>query len=308
MKIYTNIQDFKPLKKTVVTIGTFDGVHCGHKVIIEQLKNAAKKIDGETVVLTFFPHPRMVIFPDDNDLRLLNTIDERIALLEKAGVDHLIIHPFSKKFSRLSAVDFVRTILVDGLNAKKIIIGYDHHFGRNREGSFDDLKAFGELYGFGVEEIPAQDIQQINVSSTKIRNSLIEGEINAANQFLGYPYFLKGKVVEGEKVGRKIGFPTANIKVDAWYKLIPKTGVYAVKVAINNAVFNGMLNIGTRPTLNGKTQTIEVHIFDFDSIIYNEEITVYFIARIRNELHFNNLDELKNQLELDKITSQKILS
>lgn len=308
MKIYSTLQDFKPIKNAVVTIGTFDGVHCGHNVVIEQLKKAAKKINGETVVLTFFPHPRMVVFPDDNDLRLLNTIAERTELLEKAGVDHLIIHRFTKEFSRISAVDFVRTILADGLNAKKVIIGYDHHFGRNREGNFEDLKMFGELYGFSVEEIPAQDIQQINISSTKIRSSLIEGEINAANQFLGHPYFLKGKVVEGEKIGRAMGFPTANIEVDAWYKLIPKNGVYAVKVEVKGSFYNGMLNIGNRPTVNGKTQTIEVHIFNFNTNIYSETIVIHFIARIRNEITFDDLTQLKNQLTLDKITSEKILS
>lgn len=308
MKIYSTLQDFKPIKNAVVTIGTFDGVHCGHNVVIEQLKKAAKKINGETVVLTFFPHPRMVIFPDDNDLRLLNTIAERTELLEKAGVDHLIIHRFTKEFSRISAVDFVRTILADGLHAKKVIIGYDHHFGRNREGNFEDLKAFGELYGFSVEEIPAQDIQQINISSTKIRSSLIEGEINAANQFLGHSYFLKGKVVEGEKIGRAMGFPTANIEVDAWYKLIPKNGVYAVKVEVKGSFYNGMLNIGNRPTVNGKAQTIEVHIFNFNTDIYSETIVIHFIARIRNEITFDDLTQLKNQLTLDKITSEKILS
>lgn len=308
MKIYSTLQDFKPIKNAVVTIGTFDGVHCGHNVVIEQLKKAAKKINGETVVLTFFPHPRMVVFPDDNDLRLLNTITERTELLEKAGIDHLIIHRFTKEFSRISAVDFVRTILADGLNAKKVIIGYDHHFGRNREGNFEDLKMFGELYGFSVEEIPAQDIQQINISSTKIRSSLIEGEINAANQFLGHPYFLKGKVVEGEKIGRAMGFPTANIEVDAWYKLIPKNGVYAVKVEVRGSFYNGMLNIGNRPTVNGKAQTIEVHIFNFNTEIYSETIVIHFIARIRNEITFDDLTQLKNQLTLDKITSEKILS
>lgn len=308
MKIYSTLQDFKPIKNAVVTIGTFDGVHCGHNVVIEQLKKAAKKINGETVVLTFFPHPRMVVFPDDNDLRLLNTITERTELLEKAGIDHLIIHRFTKEFSRISAVDFVRTILADGLNAKKVIIGYDHHFGRNREGNFEDLKMFGELYGFSVEEIPAQDIQQINISSTKIRSSLIEGEINAANQFLGHSYFLKGKVVEGEKIGRAMGFPTANIEVDAWYKLIPKNGVYAVKVEVRGSFYNGMLNIGNRPTVNGKAQTIEVHIFNFNTEIYSETIVIHFIARIRNEITFDDLTQLKNQLTLDKITSEKILS
>lgn len=308
MKIYSNIQEFTAINNAVITIGTFDGVHCGHKVIIEQLKKAAKKIDGETVVLTFFPHPRMVVFPDDNDLKLLNTIEERTSLLEKAGIDHLIIHPFSKKFSKLSALDFVRDILVNKINAKKIIIGYDHRFGKNRTGDFDDLKNFGETYDFEVEEIPAQDIQQINISSTKIRNALIDGEINAANQFLGYNYFLSGKVVEGEKIGRKIGFPTANIFIENSYKLIPKNGVYAVKVKVKEITYNGMLNIGNRPTINGKNQTIEVHIFDFNEFIYGEIITILFIERIRSESQFDDMTQLKNQLTLDKINSLQILA
>ncbi|MBW6483032.1 MAG: bifunctional riboflavin kinase/FAD synthetase [Vicingaceae bacterium] len=308
MKIYSNIQKFTAINNAVITIGTFDGVHCGHNVIIEKLKKAAHQIGGETVVLTFFPHPRMVVFPDDNDLKLINTIEERTLLLEKAGIDHLIIHPFSKEFSRLSALDFVRDILVNKINAKKIIIGYDHRFGKNRAGDFKDLKNFGETYDFEVEEIPAQDIQQINISSTKIRTSLLSGEINAANQFLGYNYFLSGKVVEGEKIGRKIGFPTANIFVDNNYKLIPKNGVYAVKVEVKGITYKGMLNIGNRPTLNGINQTIEVHIFDFNEFIYGEYITIHFVERIRNERNFKELNQLKNQLTLDKVNSIQILA
>lgn len=300
MKVYTNIQEFKSKKNTVVTIGTFDGVHLGHQVIINQLKKAALELQGESVLLTFFPHPRMVVFPDDNELKLLNTIEERTQLLEKAGIDHLIIHPFSKAFSRLTALEFVRDILVNQLNVRKVVIGYDHHFGRNREGSFDDLVEFGEVYGFSVEEIPAQDIQQINVSSTKIRTSLLEGEILAATQFLGYHYFLNGTVVKGDRIGREIGFPTANIQPEENYKLIPKNGVYAVKVALKNKLFKGMLNIGVRPTLKGNHQTIEVNIFDFDEEIYGQPIKVIFYERIRDEQAFDTLNELKNQLTLDK--------
>ena len=300
MKVYTNIQEFTSTKNVVVTIGTFDGVHLGHNVIINQLKKAAQELGGESVLLTFFPHPRMVIFPDDNELKLLNTIEERKELLEKAGIDHLIIHPFSKAFSRLTALEFVRDILVNRLNVKEVVIGYDHHFGRNREGSFEDLIEFGELYGFSVEEIPAQDIQQINVSSTKIRTSLLAGEINAATQFLGYHYFINGTVVKGDKIGREIGFPTANIKPDETYKLIPKNGVYAVKVIVNEKEYDGMLNIGIRPTLKGINETIEVNIFDFDEEIYGQKIQVKFYERIRDEEPFEDLNELKNQLNIDK--------
>lgn len=308
MKIYYNIDEFKATNKSVTTTGTFDGVHLGHNVILNKLKQAAQNFGGETVLLTFFPHPRMVLQPENTDLRLLNTIDERIELLKKSGIDHLIIHPFSKEFSRLSSIEFVRDILVSKLNTHKLVIGYDHHFGRNREGSFIHLKEFGPLYGFEVEEIPAQDIEQINISSTKVRNSLNNGNIKAANQFLGYHYFIKGTVVEGEKIGREIGFPTANIKVKEWYKLIPANGVYAVNIILNEIKHNGMLNIGNRPTLNGNDITIEVNIFNFNANIYNNEIRIEFIDRIRDEQKFDKLDELKQQLEIDKKTSIQLLS
>ncbi len=300
MKIYHSIEEFNGINNSAVTTGTFDGVHSGHQVIIDQLKNAARKINGESILLTFFPHPRMVLYPDDNELRLLNTIDERIEMLEKSGIDHLIVHPFSKEFSRLSSTEFVRDILVNKLNVSKLVIGYDHHFGRNREGSFNHLKELAPVYDFSVEEIPAQEIQQVNISSTKIRTSLINGEINAANQFLGYHYFLNGTVVEGNKMGRKMGFPTANIKVNEWYKLIPAKGVYAVKIKIDCRCFNGMLNIGIRPTLNGNTESIEVNIFNFDEDIYNKELRIEFYEKIRNEEKFDNLSILENQLKKDK--------
>lgn len=301
MKIYNSIEEFNTSNRTAVTTGTFDGVHSGHQVIIEQLKNAAKKIDGESVILTFFPHPRMVLYPDDHELRLLNTIDERITMLEKSGIDHLIIHPFSKEFSRLSSTEFVRDVLVNQLNVATLVIGYDHHFGRNREGSFKNLEELAPLYDFEVEEISAQEIQQVNISSTKIRNSLLNGEIYAANQFLGYNYVIKGTVVDGEKTGRTIGFPTANIKVNEWYKLIPSSGVYSVKVKVANTIFNGMLNIGSRPTLNNSNkETIEVNIFNFDEDIYNQEIEIEFYEKIRDEQKFDNLSALKNQLTIDK--------
>jgi riboflavin kinase/FMN adenylyltransferase len=307
VKIYNSIEAFEKVKNAVVTTGTFDGVHQGHRVIIDQLKKHAAKIGGETVLLTFFPHPRMVLYPDDNELRLINTINERKKLLEEAGIDHLIIHPFSKEFSRLSSLDFVRNILVNQLNVNTLVIGYDHHFGRNREGSFEHLKEFGPLYGFEIEEIPAQEVQQVNVSSTKIRTSLIDGEINAANQFLGYSYTLNGTVIEGEQVGREIGFPTANIKIDEWYKLIPANGVYAVKIKLNNISYKGMLNIGNRPTLKGKSKTIEVNIFNFNSNIYNNKIQIEFYERIRSERKFNELVELKKQLSIDKEKTLQIL-
>jgi len=308
VKIYNGLETFKKVKNVVLTTGTFDGVHLGHQVIIDQLKGHAQKIGGETVVLTFFPHPRMVLYPENNDLRLINTIGERKKLLEKAGVDHLIIHPFSKEFSQLTSLEYVRNILVNQLEINTLVVGYDHHFGKNREGSFVHLKEFGDTYGFTVQEIPVQEVQQINISSTKIRNSLINGEINAANQFLGYPYLLNGTVVEGNQIGREIGFPTANIKVDEWYKLIPASGVYAVKIWVNQQKYIGMLNIGNRPTLNGKEQTIEVNIFNFNENIYNKAIQIEFYERIRSEQKFEELFDLKKQLTLDKEKTIQVLA
>ena len=237
-------------------------------------------------------------------MKLLNTIDERLELLRQTGIDHLIIHPFSMEFSRITSLDFVRDILVKKLNTKKLVIGYDHHFGKNREGSFEHIKEYGPLYGFEVEEIPAQEIQQINISSTKIRKSLLIGEIQAANQFLGYHYFINGTVVEGSKVGRQIGFPTANIEVDEDYKLIPANGVYAVKIKIEDNNYSGMLNIGTRPTIKEGDVTIEVNIFNFNQEIYNKPIRIEFFEKIRNEVKFSELTELQQQLNHDK---QKVL-
>ena len=304
MNIYRHINEFCFQKNVVLTAGTFDGVHLGHKKIIDKVVQSAKKIDGESVILTFFPHPRLVLYPEGNDLKLLNTIEEKIELLQQSGVNHLIIHPFSVEFSRITSLDFVRDILVKKLNTKKLVIGYDHQFGKNREGSFEHLKEYGPLYGFEVEEIPAQEIQQINISSTKIRNSLLIGEIQAANQFLGYHYFINGTVVEGSQVGRQMGFPTANIEVAEDYKLIPGNGVYAVKIVLENSIYNGMLNIGTRPTIKGNNVTIEVNIFNFNQEIYNKPIRIEFFEKIRNEVKFNELAELQQQLNYDK---QKVL-
>ena len=300
MKIYNSIEAFQKVNNAVITTGTFDGVHKGHRVILDKLRSIADEVNGETVVLTFFPHPRMVLYPDDNDLRLINTIDERKQLLAEAGIDHLIIHPFSKEFSKISSLDFIRNIIVNQLGVHTLVIGYDHHFGRNREGSFDHLKEFAPVYGFAVEEISAQEVQQVNVSSTKVRNALSVGDVNAANQFLGNPYTLSGVVVHGEKLGRQLGFPTANIKIADWYKLIPANGVYAVKVIIEEKTYIGMLNIGNRPTVKGEGVTIEVNIFNFNADIYTKQIKVEFYERIRVEQKFDNLNELKHQLTIDK--------
>lgn len=310
MKVYTNLDTYKNVKNPVLTTGTFDGVHLGHRKIISRLKDLSRKVEGETVLFTFSPHPRMVLFPDDTNIRLLNTPSEKIALLEEAGIDHLVIFPFNKEFSRLSAVEYVRDILVNKLHISKLVIGYDHHFGRNREGSIENLKELAPLYGFSVEEIPAEMVDDVNVSSTKIRAALLEGDVKTANMFLGYRYHLSGLVVSGQKVGREIGFPTANLQVMDAHKLIPADGVYAVKIKTKTAGFNGMLNIGVRPTMkeNEGKRTIEVNIFDFNNELYNEILHVEFIDKIRNEVKFENVDQLKGQLEKDKVQAKIILS
>jgi riboflavin kinase/FMN adenylyltransferase len=308
VKVYNKVEDFKTLTKAVVTTGTFDGVHIGHKTIISRLQTIAQAIDGESVILTFHPHPRLVLFPDDNDLRLLNTQEEKIDLLEKIGIQHLIVIPFTKEFSRIGSLEFVRSILVKQIGAKKLIIGHDHHFGRNREGSFEHLKEFGPLYGFDVEEIPVQDIDSVAVSSSKIRQALSEGNINVANEYLGYHYSIDGKVGKGQQRGRTINFPTANLILEESRKLIPAIGVYAVLVNVLGKVYKGMLNIGNRPTFGGGAITLEVHIFDFDTNIYDEKIRIQFIARIRDEHKFEHLEALKAQLNIDKVTAMKYLN
>lgn len=300
MKVYQRLEDFTALPNAIVTTGTFDGVHVGHKKIISRLQSLAAATGGETVILTFHPHPRLVLFPDDNDLRLLSTQAEKIDLLKQLGVHHLVVIPFNKEFSRISSLDFVRSILVKQIGAKKLVIGHDHHFGRNREGSFEHLKEFGPLYGFDVEEIPVQDVDHVAVSSSKIRQALLEGNIKVANEYLGYSYSLSGKVVKGNQRGRSIDYPTANIQIDEGRKLFPAIGVYAVKVIVSGKTYHGMMNIGNRPTIGGSDITLEVNIFDFNSDIYGQSIQVFFIDRVRNEQKFEHLEALKAQLALDK--------
>tara|TARA_B110000858_G_scaffold184759_1_gene226255 strand:- start:73 stop:996 length:924 start_codon:yes stop_codon:yes gene_type:complete len=299
VKIYHSLEEFEKIENAVVTIGTFDGVHVGHLKIINRLCQIANEIRGESVLLTFFPHPRMVLF-SDNDLKLISTIKEKTALLEKAGVDHLIIHPFSRKFSRLSSVEFVRDILVNFIGTKRLVIGYNHHFGRNREGSFEHLKEYGPVYGFNVEEISVKDIDQVSVSSTQIRNALAQGDVRTANEYLTYDFSLSGIVVKGDHLGRTIGFPTANIQVLDPHKLIPSNGVYGVHIKIRGRFFKGMLNIGYRPTIEGEERTIEVHIFDFNEDIYGESLLVSFKFWVREEKKFDGLGHLKKQLSQDK--------
>ena len=305
MNIYHSIHDFSTSNKTVFTLGTFDGVHIGHKKIIERLLNSSSD-NEQSLVLTFFPHPRMVL-QKESDIKLLNTIAERTQLLEKAGLQNLIIHPFDQDFSRLTAEEFVKNILVDVFNIKKIIIGHDHRFGRNRTANIDDLILYGKEYGFEVEQISAQEIDEVSISSTKIRNALNEGKIALANEYLGYNYYFSGTVVHGKKLGRTIGFPTANLKIEESYKLIPAIGVYAVKCLVENQTINGMLNIGTNPTVQGQGISIEVHLFDFDGDIYDQKITIELIKRIRDEQKFSSVENLKLQLEKDKILAQQFL-
>ena len=300
--IRENLKDYNSTKPSVITIGTFDGVHIGHKKIINQLTSISSKNNLISILLSFFPHPKMVL-QNDNELKLINTIQEKEGLLNSLNLDYLIIKDFTKEFSRLSALEFVRDILVNKLNAKHIIIGYDHHFGRNRTANIEQLKELGELYDFKVTEILAQDIDDIAISSTKIRKALINGEITLANKFLGYNFFFSGNVVHGNNIGKTISFPTANIKIDAPYKLVPKNGVYIVKTTIDNQITYGIMNIGYNPTFNGKQKSIEIHFINFNKNIYDKTLTIEMILRIRNEIKFNTVDDLKKQLEQDKLST-----
>jgi riboflavin kinase/FMN adenylyltransferase len=307
LKIFHSINDFQAptngaIKKTILTLGTFDGVHFGHKKILERVTQNTENGKYESLVLTFFPHPRMVL-QDNTDIKLLNTIEEKTELLEAIGIENLIIHPFDEKFSRLTAEEFVKNILVDRFHIQKIIIGHDHRFGRNRTANIDDLIAFGKQYDFEVEEITAQEIKEVSVSSTKIRNALIEGDVALANEYLGYNFSLKGTVTKGKQLGRTIGFPTANLKLEDEFKLVPQMGVYIVKSILNNKTVFGMMNIGFNPTVEGENRSIEVHFLDFNEDLYGQKITVSILQNIRSEQKFDSLELLKAQLEKDKIAT-----
>ena len=307
MKVYHSIDEFQKVKGAVVTTGTFDGVHVGHRKIIDRLNQIAGRIGGESVLLTFHPHPRMVLFPDDHGLELITTMDEKIQLLEEAGIDNLIIHPFTKEFSRTTSLDFIREILVEKIGTSVLVIGYDHHFGRNREGSFEHLRESGPLYGFEVEEISVQDVDDVAVSSTKIRKALQEGDVATASKYLAYPFQLTGTVIHGDKLGRKIGFPTANIEVDDETKIIPANGVYGCYVLLGEEKFKGMLNIGLRPTVNGEERRIEVNVFELDREFYGKSITIILKERIRDEKKFDSVEQLKERLEIDKNLAERML-
>lgn len=307
MRTYPSAQEFDGKKSTVVTIGTFDGVHVGHRKIIQRLLASAQGSDLESAVLTFFPHPRMVV-QNNTDIKLINTIKERKRLLEKTGLDHLIIHPFTLDFSRLTAEAYVKDILVDQLHAKKVIIGYDHHFGRNRNANIDDLKRFGEKYDFEVEEISKQDIDDVSISSTKIRKALDSGDIEKANRYLGHPFVLTGIVSRGKGLGRKMNYPTANLKIAETYKIIPHKGVYVVQSEIDGKQEYGMMSIGTNPTVGGSDLTIETYFFDLDRDLYDRELEIQVLKRIRDEKNFNGIEELIAAMQADERFSRDYIA
>jgi riboflavin kinase/FMN adenylyltransferase len=300
LNIYHHLSDFNKLPNAVAAIGTFDGVHFGHQKIIRRLCEIAAATGGESVILTFFPHPRLIIDPENQDLKMINTIAEKAKILEELGVDHLIITPFTRDFSNLTAEEYITEVLVGKIGIKHLIVGYDHRFGKDRKGGMAELIKFAEPLGYTVEEIPEQDINDVSVSSTKIRKALLSGDVALAAKFLGYHFSLHGRVIKGDKIGRTIGYPTANIFIEENYKLIPSDGIYAVTVAMNGNTYKGMAYIGQRPTINGMTRNIEVNIFDFNQEIYGQYVTMYFMEFLRHDVKFTGLEALKDQLKKDK--------
>lgn len=307
MKIYEGLNNIPLIPNPVVTSGTFDGVHFGHQKILNRIREIAREIEGETVIITFWPHPRLVLYPDEHKLRLLSTFEEKTKLLRSFGIDHLITIPFTKEFSQLSSQEFIEKVLVEKIQTKKLVIGYDHRFGKNREGSFEYLQQHHSEFGFDLEEISRQDVDEIGVSSTKIRIALETGNVTIASNYLGRPYELNGLVIKGQQIGRSIGFPTANIHIPNDYKLIPVDGVYAVEAFVNGSLFKAMLNIGNRPTVGGTKKTVEAHLFDFQGDLYDKQITIYLREFLRKEKKFENLEELKNQLVVDQKMARSLL-
>jgi riboflavin kinase/FMN adenylyltransferase len=300
LKIYRHLSEFTKLNHAVAAIGTFDGVHFGHRKIISRLVETANATGGESVILTFFPHPRLILDPENQDLKMINTIREKAMILENLGVDHLIITPFTRDFSNLDPDQYINDVLVDTIGIKHIIVGYDHRYGKDRKGGMQDLHVAGQKLGFDVEEIPEQDIHDVAVSSTQIRKALLCGDVALAAEYLGYNFQLHGRVIKGDKIGRTIGFPTANLFVEESYKLIPSDGIYAVTVDLKEGNFKGMAYIGQRPTINGMTRNIEVNIFDFNQEIYGQDITMTFMEFLRHDVKFTGLEALKIQLQQDK--------
>jgi riboflavin kinase/FMN adenylyltransferase len=307
MKIYRSIEDYDEDKRSVVTIGTFDGIHLGHQKILSRLIKSSKSKDLNSVVLTFFPHPR-IILNKYNEVKMIDTLDEKIIHLNEIGIDSLVIHPFDKNFSLLSANQFIKDFLVDKLKIKHIIIGYDHRFGKGREASVTDLKNYADDYDFTVEEIKAQEIEKITVSSTKIRNSINQGDIKTTEKYLGRSFNLTGKIVKGDGLGKKINYPTANIFIEETYKIIPKDGVYLVETIIEDKLFNGMMNIGHRPTIGTNVKSIEVHLFNFNEDIYGKVISIKMISKIRDEKKFSSIEALKEQLVKDENYCLKLIN
>ena len=307
MRIFDNLKSYSSKKESILTIGTFDGVHIGHNKILKRLIQDSKKNNLSSLVMTFFPHPRMIL-NKSHEIKMIDTISEKINLLEKTGLDNLIIHPFDNNFSKIRAKEFVEEILVKKLKIKEIIIGYDHKFGKDREASVEDLKKFGKDYMFTVKEIPAQEIDSIAISSTKIRNAILNGEIEKCNKFLGRNFILTGKVVYGDGLGKKIDFPTANIEIKETYKIIPKNGVYLVKTKINSNTYFGMMNIGIRPTVGGTNKSLEIHFFNFKDNIYGKNVSIEIIKKIRDEEKFSSIDQLKIQLKKDEQFCLKLIN
>lgn len=307
MKIYEGLEGFTPVKNAVVTSGTFDGVHLGHQKILKRIREIARSIQGETVLITFWPHPRLVLYPNEHNLRLLSTFEEKAKLLRQFGIDHLITIPFTQEFSQLTSEEFIRKVLIDAIHTRKLVIGYDHRFGKNREGSFEYLKSNSHAFGLELEEISRQDVEEIAVSSTKIRKALESGDVKTAESCLGRPYELNGLVIKGQQIGRSIGFPTANIHIPNDYKLIPRDGVYAVEASVEGVLYKAMLNIGNRPTVDGTKKTVEAHLFDFQGDLYSKQITVYFHEFLREERKFDSLEALKAQLGKDQQAAKSLL-
>ena len=307
MRIFDNLKSYSSEKESILTIGTFDGVHIGHNKILKRLIQDSKKNNLSSLVMTFFPHPRMIL-NKSHEIKMIDTIDEKINLLEKTGLDNLIIHPFDNNFSKIRAKEFVEEILVKKLKIKEIIIGYDHKFGKDREASVEDLKKFGQDYMFNDKEIPAEEIDSIAISSTKIRNAILNGEIEKCNKFLGRNFILTGKVVYGDGLGKKIDFPTANIEIKETYKIIPKNGVYLVKTKINSNTYFGMMNIGIRPTVGGRNKSLEIHFFNFKDNIYGKNVSIEIIKKIRDEEKFSSIDQLKIQLKKDEQFCLKLIN
>jgi len=311
MKVHYELADALPVfRNAVVTIGTFDGVHLGHRQIITQLKEEAAHIGGETVIITFHPHPRKVVSSVPGDIKLLTTLDEKIRLLEATGIDHVVVVPFNHVFAGYTAEQYIQDFLYRYFKPHTVIIGYDHRFGKGRVGDYHLMEDYGQQLGFAVKEIPEQVLHKVVISSTRIREALTRSNISEANAFLGYPYFFEGTVIEGNKLGRTLGYPTANLHIGSEEKLIPGNGVYAVTAAVKDkpVVLKGMMNIGLRPTVDGKKRVIEVNLFDFDQDIYGQVLQVQLHSHLRDEVKFNGLDALKQQLQQDKTDAQRLLS